>query len=102
MNREVHVRFWERAEVKFLRATRHSRRFRDVRHMSGLRVILCSSLIGPSGQVSIAPSSENLRRCLANEDAVVRFVGCIVCGRRESVTYSITPIYNGGVSAVFT
>jgi hypothetical protein len=25
MNREVHVRFWERAEVKFLRATRHSR-----------------------------------------------------------------------------
>jgi hypothetical protein len=24
MNREVHVRFWERAEVKFLRATRHS------------------------------------------------------------------------------
>ena len=22
MNREVHVRFWERAEVKFLRATR--------------------------------------------------------------------------------
>src|SRR5215467_632548 len=28
MNREVHVRFWERAEVKFLRATRHSRRSR--------------------------------------------------------------------------
>jgi hypothetical protein len=27
MNREVHVRFWERAEVKFLRATRQSRRF---------------------------------------------------------------------------
>src|SRR5215468_9112417 len=26
MNREVHVRFWERAEVKFLRATRQSRR----------------------------------------------------------------------------
>ena len=26
MNREVHVRFWERAEVKSLRATRHSRR----------------------------------------------------------------------------
>src|ERR1700737_580358 len=25
MNREVHVRFWERAEVKFLRATRHFR-----------------------------------------------------------------------------
>jgi hypothetical protein len=24
MNREVHVRFWERAEVKFLRATRHA------------------------------------------------------------------------------
>jgi len=23
MNREVHVRVWERAEVKFLRATRH-------------------------------------------------------------------------------
>jgi len=27
MNREVHVRFWERAEVKFLRATRHFRRW---------------------------------------------------------------------------
>ena len=25
MNREVHARFWERAEVKFLRATRQSR-----------------------------------------------------------------------------
>src|ERR1700738_3676079 len=24
MNREVHVRVWERAEVKFLRATRHT------------------------------------------------------------------------------
>ena len=24
MNREVHVRFWERAEVQFLRATRHN------------------------------------------------------------------------------
>ena len=30
MNREVHVRFWESPEVKVLRATRHSRRFRDV------------------------------------------------------------------------
>src|SRR6266404_2258779 len=36
MNREVHVRFWERPEVKALRATRHSRRFRDVPGMSGL------------------------------------------------------------------
>jgi hypothetical protein len=26
MNREVHVRVWERAEVKFLRATRQNRR----------------------------------------------------------------------------
>jgi len=26
MNREVHVRFWERAEVQFLRATRQKRR----------------------------------------------------------------------------
>jgi hypothetical protein len=25
MNREVHVRFWERAEVKFLRATRQNK-----------------------------------------------------------------------------
>src|SRR5215472_17029433 len=31
MNREVHVRFWESPEVKVLRATRHERRFRDVR-----------------------------------------------------------------------
>ena len=27
MNREVHVRFWERPEVKFLRATRQERRY---------------------------------------------------------------------------
>src|SRR5262249_34860543 len=26
VNREVHARFWERADVKFLRATRHQRR----------------------------------------------------------------------------
>jgi len=35
MNREVHVRFWERLEVKLLRATRHSRRFVGVRATSG-------------------------------------------------------------------
>src|SRR5262245_66635708 len=29
MNREVHVRFWERAEVKFLRATRQTPPFGD-------------------------------------------------------------------------
>jgi hypothetical protein len=34
MNREVHVRFWERAEVKYLRATRQTRSFADVRAMS--------------------------------------------------------------------
>ena len=36
MNREVHARFWERAEVKFLRATRHERRFCDVCGTSAL------------------------------------------------------------------
>ena len=36
MNREVHARFWERAEVKFLRATRQTRPSRDVRDMSVL------------------------------------------------------------------
>ena len=35
MNREVHVRFWERLEVKLLRATRHSRRFLRVYATSG-------------------------------------------------------------------
>ena len=35
MNREVHVRFWESPEVKVLRATRHSRRFRRVHATSG-------------------------------------------------------------------
>jgi len=34
MNREVHVRFWERAEVKSLRATRHLRRIGNVREVS--------------------------------------------------------------------
>ena len=33
--REGHARFWERPEVKFLRATRQTRQFRDVRRMSG-------------------------------------------------------------------
>src|SRR6516225_1198678 len=32
MNREVHVRFWERAGVKFLRATRHNRRSPSTAH----------------------------------------------------------------------
>src|SRR5206468_8887069 len=36
VNREVHARFWERAEVKFLRATRQTRPSRDVRDMSVL------------------------------------------------------------------
>jgi len=31
VNREVHARFWERPGVRFLRATRHSRRFGFVR-----------------------------------------------------------------------
>src|SRR6266568_8782662 len=36
MNREVHVRFWERPEVKLLRATRQNRPTGDVRVESGL------------------------------------------------------------------
>jgi hypothetical protein len=32
VNREVHARFWERPEVKFLRATRPSRRFHQFGH----------------------------------------------------------------------
>ena len=47
MNREVHVRFWERAEVKFLRATRHSRRL-DNRHESA-----CAFLPDVSGTLFI-------------------------------------------------
>ena len=31
VSREVHARFWERAEVKFLRATRQSRCFRGLK-----------------------------------------------------------------------
>jgi hypothetical protein len=31
VTREGHARFWERPEVKFLRATRHERPFSDVR-----------------------------------------------------------------------
>ena len=33
MNREVHVRFWESPGVKVLRATRHLRRYGDVRSL---------------------------------------------------------------------
>ncbi len=49
MNREVHVRFWERPEVKVLRATRHSRRFRDVRAVAALpstTAVTCSAANG--------------------------------------------------------
>jgi len=35
MNREVHVRFWERAEVKFLRATRETQPY--FRHITNDR-----------------------------------------------------------------
>ena len=44
MNREIHVRFWERAEVKFLRATRHFRRLVALVEESGLRPIADVSL----------------------------------------------------------
>jgi len=37
MNREVHVRFWERPEVKVLRATRQTRSIGDIGSVSGLR-----------------------------------------------------------------
>ena len=36
VNREVHARFWERLEVKFLRATRPSRHLAQCSDMSGV------------------------------------------------------------------
>ena len=61
MNREVHVRFWERAGVKFLRATRHtawtgSRRGRSRGRRWGTRTTHC--LVALEGQdfvVSLGP-----------------------------------------------
>ena len=50
MNREVHVRFWERLEVKLLRATRHLR----------------SSCALPSDG-SLSPDSFRARRMLVTE-----------------------------------
>jgi hypothetical protein len=45
VNREVHARFWERAEVKFLRTTRYQRRFERAPGSSALPpisdVLLC-------------------------------------------------------------
>ena len=35
MNREVHVRIWERPEVRVLRATRHEERFPPTRLSAG-------------------------------------------------------------------
>jgi hypothetical protein len=42
MNREVHVRFWERAQVKFLRATRQNENRRFSGYVSFHRLRICS------------------------------------------------------------
>src|SRR5258707_10848002 len=45
VNREVHARFWERPGVRFLRATRHSRRFLNVSGSSTRPVGRCPTAV---------------------------------------------------------
>jgi hypothetical protein len=51
MNREVHVRFWERPRVKVPRATRQKRRFDLLPATSGLTPINGPRQTGPAGPV---------------------------------------------------
>ena len=62
VNREVHARFWERAEVKFLRATRQTLHIRDVCVMSA-----CA----PTPDISLRHDqpSRGVRRLLFKERA---------------------------------
>src|SRR5438445_13205996 len=60
VNREVHARFWERAEVKFLRATR-----RCCSLIPGLGVKLSTTfLAGPTvlSAVGLCPPHDGVRR----------------------------------------
>ena len=60
VNREVHARFWERAEVKFLRATRHPRRFELAAALSAPIHIAAELLV-----VNQSPPQPNLGPWLA-------------------------------------
>jgi len=77
MNREVHVRFWERTEVKLLRATRQSRPNCAAGAMSGLPLDADSrnALDRLSDGVSVAaiielridsPKNRNSNQCTNN------------------------------------
>ena len=54
MNREVHVRIWERPEVKFLRATRHLERFPSPR-LNARFAFSEETFAGPHGNGQGAP-----------------------------------------------
>jgi hypothetical protein len=73
MNREVHVRFWERLEVKLLRATRHERL---CRFMSGTSEVpqLPDPLCAPrkSAEVSQKRSSRLSPTCAAKDDEKIK------------------------------
>jgi hypothetical protein len=56
MNREVHVRFWERLEVKALRATRQKRRSDRVVATSGLP--RGTDIAGPTRWVRFVPTTD--------------------------------------------
>ena len=54
MNREVHVRIWERSEVKVLRATRHFAQFPPANLSDGCGVSK-QTLAGAYGNDEVAP-----------------------------------------------
>lgn len=66
MNREVHARFWEQPEVKFLRLTRLDHR------SGGLQQIARRHFVGPLALVAIVPWQIDL---LSSEEACKCWVG---------------------------
>jgi hypothetical protein len=57
MNREVHVRIWERPEVRILRATRHQQRFPSP-NLNGRCRFSKRTLVGPPGNRQDAPIAD--------------------------------------------
>ena len=89
MNREVHVRFWESAGVRFPRATRRLRdlvrRTGDLSPVESARITWSRSVdaisCGPSGNTQATTTSRGLinpwigtRRCRARSRPSVKFV----------------------------
>ena len=66
MTREGHARFWERPEVKFLRATRHSRPMRSVPVLINVRCYSNRDIIVRRSEVTLRAMYGRRPRCKRN------------------------------------